>query len=103
MRQGKFPKSKFITNWTERLTWFHVSRNNVIFPRVVFMAISLSERLIGKKLRVTLNDGTWYEGVCKCWTPAVDDPDDRENIDIEIFKNNLIECYGDEIASIESL
>ena len=61
------------------------------------------EALLGKKIKVTLNDGTVYEGVCFGWTPAVDDPDDRENIDIVVSKNDLYECYKDEIENIDVL
>jgi len=71
------------------------------------MAISLSERLLGKKMRVTLKDGTVYEGVCDGWTPAVDDPEDRENIDInpnpDLPCGEAFCCYKDEIENIEVL
>lgn len=61
------------------------------------------EALLGKKMRVMLKDGTVYEGVCDSWTPSVDDPEDRENIDIEVSKNDLYTCYKDEIENIEFL
>ena len=61
------------------------------------------EALLGKKVKVTLKDGTVYNGVCDGWTSATDDPEDRENIDIEISKNDLYECYKDEIENIEVL
>ncbi len=61
------------------------------------------EALLGKKVRVTLKDGTVYNGVCKSWTSATDDPEDRENIDIDVAVNDLYTCYKDEIENIDVL
>jgi len=61
------------------------------------------EALLGKKVRITLKDGTVYDGVCDSWTSSVDDPEDRENIDIDVAINDLYTCYKDEIENIEVL
>jgi hypothetical protein len=71
------------------------------------MAIYLSEKLAGKNLKVTLKDGTIYKGYCTGWTSTTDDPEDRENIDIDpnhdLPCGKIYCCYKDEIENIEFL
>lgn len=65
------------------------------------------EALLGKKVKVTLKDGTVYKGICDGWTSATDDPDDRENIDIkpnpDLPCGKSFCCYKDEIENIDVL
>lgn len=83
--------------------WFHCLKKNKFSMQDFIMNIYDLEALLGKKMQVTLKDGTVYEGVCDSWTSATDDPEGRENIDIDVAVNDLYTCYKDEIENIEFL
>lgn len=56
----------------------------------------------GKNVAVICKSGRVIHGVVNMYTPAIDDPDERENISILPYPKAgfLIDIYEDEIKSI---
>ncbi|MBS4872263.1 MAG: hypothetical protein KHZ78_05450 [Peptoniphilus sp. oral taxon 375] len=56
----------------------------------------------GEQVILTDVDGTVFEGFCSSYTPAEDNPDEKESIDLKI-KGQIYTFFKDEIETIKKL